>query len=45
MDNISINTMKVADIMRKKLETIEELSSTREAAQDEGQECQLFGSS
>ena len=39
-------TMKVQDIMRKKLETIEELSSIQEAAsENERQECQFFGHS
>ena len=37
--------MKVADIMRKKLETIEELSSIQESSQeDEKQKCELSDS-
>ena len=38
--------MKVVDIMRKKLETIEELSSIQEGSEeDEKQKCELSDSS
>ena len=39
-------TMKVGDIMRKKLETIEEpIFYSRICQEDEGQECEFFTSS